>query len=181
QGGRLTQFVGRLARGGRPATIGVGGPGFHTDLRRTSGLPENDNEWTAAVFSGPRDVVGEPRRIAGPASHVDMLPTVLAFAGDRRRSAALGRNLFGPPRGATPSAFSVRPGGLRLDRDGYSVMVDARTPNATITRVPFPELAPPSTDGGVPELTATRLTDWIADWSYLIEKNRVWNQVMMPR
>jgi len=179
--GRLIAFLDARARRDRTITIVVGDHGFYTDLRRTSGLPENDNVWTAAIVTGPRGLIGEPRRIVGPASHVDMMPTILALAGDTRRSAALGRDLFGPPRGAKASAFAVRPGGLRFDRDGYSVMVDARTPNLAITRIAFPELVQPPASSAVADLTAGRLTDWITDWSYLIEKNRVWNQAMTRR
>jgi sulfatase-like protein len=179
--GALVSFLDTRARRGRTVTIVVGDHGFYTDLRRTSGLPENDNVWTAAVVTGPADLVGQPRRVVGPASHVDMLPTVLALVGDRRPSAALGRDLFGPPRGAGPFAFAVRPGGLRFDRNGYAVMVDARMPNATITRVAFPDLAQPPRSSSTSDITATRMTDWIAEWSYLIEHDRVWNQELMRR
>lgn len=60
----------------RALTIVVVDHGFYTDLRRTSGLPENDNIWTAAVFAGPAQLIGTPRRLAGPASLVDMMPTI---------------------------------------------------------------------------------------------------------
>jgi hypothetical protein len=30
-------------------------------------------------------------------------------------------------------------------------------------------------------VNATRLTDWVNDWSYLIEHNRVWNQSFLER
>jgi len=173
--GGLVSFLETRARRDRTVTIVVGDHGFYTDLRRTSGVPENDNVWTAAIVAGSRERVGDPRRIVGAASHVDMLPTVLALAGDTRPSAALGRDLFGPPRVAKPSALAVRPGGLRFDRDGYAVVVDARTPNAATTRVAFPELMPPLPSSSVADVTAERLTNWITAWSYLIEKDRVWN------
>ena len=179
--GALVSFLGTRARRDRTVTVVVGDHGFYTDLRRTSGLPENDNVWTAAIVTGPPDLVGEPRRVVGPASHVDMLPTVLALAGDRRPSAALGRDLFGPPRGARPFALAVRPGGSRFDRDGYAVLVDARTPNAAITRVGFPDVAQPGHSTSMSDITAARMTDWIAEWSYLIEHDRVWNQDLMRR
>jgi len=50
-----------------------------------------------------------------------------------------------------------------------------------ITRIAFPELVQPPASSAVADLTAGRLTDWITDWSYLIEKNRVWNQAMTRR
>ena len=79
------------------------------------------------------------------------------------------------PRAAKASAFAVRPGGLRFDRDGYAVVVDARTPNTATTRVAFPELMPPLPSSSMADVTAERLTNWITAWSYLIEKDRVWN------
>jgi hypothetical protein len=126
--GDLVSFLATLdGMRDRTITIVVGDHGFYTDLRRTSGLPENDNVWTAAIISGPEDLLGPPRRVDEPASHVDMLPTILALVGDHRPTAALGGDLFGPPRNGSRTAFAVQPGGLRFDRDGYSVMVDART------------------------------------------------------
>jgi hypothetical protein len=53
--------------------------------------------------------------------------------------------------------------------------------------VAFPGLVRPADAAVVADVTAKRLTDWITDWSYLIEKNRVWNDalahtpVMAPR
>jgi hypothetical protein len=173
--GTLLSFLATRRRHEHTVTIVVGDHGFYTDLRRTSGLPENDNVWTAAIIAGAPDLVGAPRRIVEPASHVDMLPTVLDLVDDSRPSAALGRSLFGPPRGGRQTAFAVRPGGLRFDRDGYTIMVDARTPNTAITRVAFPGLVAPREASTVSDITAARMTDWIADWSYLIEKDRVWN------
>ena len=173
--GRLVSFLATRARHDRTIVIIVGDHGFYMDLRRTSGLPENDNVWTAAIISGPEDLLGPPRRVAEPASHVDMLPTILAFVGDNRPTAALGSNLFGAPRNGSRTAFAVRPGGLRFDRDGYSVMVDARTPNIAVTRLAFPGLVRPGTPPSASDVNPTRLTEWVNDWSYLIEKNRVWN------
>jgi hypothetical protein len=179
--GALVSFLETRARRDRTVTIVVGDHGFYTDLRRTSGLPENDNVWTAAIVAGPTELVGRPRRIVEAASHVDMLPTVLGLVGDRRPSAALGRDLFGPPRGARPFAFAVRPGGLRFDRDGYAVMVDARRPNAATSRVAFPDVAAASHASSISDITASRMTEWIAEWSYLIEHDRVWNQAQIRR
>lgn len=171
--GTLLSFLASRPRRDRTITIVVGDHSFYTDLRKTSGLPENDNIWTVAMIAGPDALVGPPRRIEGPASHVDMLPTVLAMVGDDRPSAALGHNLLGPPRAGVRTAFAVRPGGLRFDRDGYAVVVDARTPGRADTRIAFPGLVAP---GAPPvDVTAARLTDWVTTWSYLIERDRVWS------
>ncbi|HMJ82199.1 MAG TPA: sulfatase-like hydrolase/transferase [Vicinamibacterales bacterium] len=171
--GRLLAFLETRERRDRTILIVLGDHGFYMDLRRTSGLPENDNIWTTAIIAGPERLVGPPRRILAPASHVDMLPTVLALVGDRRPSAALGSDLFGPPRNGMRSAMAVRPGGVRLDREGASILVDARTPTLAISRVSFPGVMP-ATASAVP-LSAASLTDVVADWSYLIERNRVWS------
>ena len=171
--GRLLSFLESRERRDRTILIVLGDHGFYMDLRRTSGLPENDNIWTTAIIAGPERLVGPPRRILAPASHVDMLPTVLALVGDRRPSAALGSDLFGPPRNGMRSAMAVRPGGVRLDREGASILVDARTPTLAISRVSFPGVMP-ATASAAP-LSAASLTDLVADWSYLIERNRVWS------
>jgi len=175
--GRLLSFLESRGRRDRTILIVLGDHGFYMDLRRTSGLPENDNIWTTAIIAGPERLVGLPRRILAPASHVDMLPTVLALVGDRRPSAALGSDLFGPPRNGMRSAMAVRPGGVRLDRDGASILVDARTPTLAISRVSFPGVMP-ATTAAVP-LSAASLTDLVADWSYLIERNRVWSPAFL--
>jgi hypothetical protein len=107
-----------------------------------------------------------------------MLPTILAIVGDDRPSAALGGNLLGAPRASARSAVAVRPGGLRFDRDGYSLVVDARTPNRAQARVAFPGLFPPAASAP-PDVSATRLTDWIAAWSFLVERDRVWNETLL--
>jgi len=171
--GRLLAFLETRERRDRTILIVLGDHGFYMDLRRTSGLPENDNISTTAIIVGPEYLVGPPRRILAPASHVDMLPTVLALVGDRRPSAALGSDLFGPPRNGMRSAMAVRPGGIRLDREGASVLVDARTPTLAINRISFPGVMP-ATASAMP-LSAASLTDLVADWSYLIERNRVWS------
>lgn len=171
--GRLLSFLQTRERRDRTILIVLGDHGFYMDLRRTSGLPENDNIWTTAIVAGPERLVGPPRRILAPASHVDMLPTVLALVGDRRPSAALGSDLFGPPRNGMRTAMAVRPGGVRLDRDGASILVDARTPTLAISRVSFPGVMPATTSAA--PLSAASLTDLVSDWSYLIERNRVWS------
>lgn len=178
--GTLLSFLAARRRHERTVAIVVGDHGFYTDLRRTSGLPENDNIWTAAIFTGPPDLVGPPRRIEGPASHADMLPTILALVGDGRPSAALGGDLFGAPRGGGRSAVAIRPGGVRFDREGYSVLVDSRTPNIAATRVAFPAPHPAGIPPSIDRARVMRLVDELTTWSYLIEKNRVWNGSFLP-
>jgi len=176
--GTLLDALRTRPRHDRTVTVVVGDHSFYTNLRKTSGLPENDNQWTAAIVNGPEALVGAPRRIVTPASHVDVMPTLLAIVGDDRPTAALGSDLFGARRVARASAFAIRPGGLRFDRDGYSAIVDARIPNREEIR---PSLT--ATPRGLqPDLpSAAQLNEWVEDWSYLIEHDRVWNPALLER
>jgi hypothetical protein len=176
--GTLLDMLADRRRRDRTVTVVVGDHSFYTNLRKTSGLPENDNEWTAALVSGPADLVGPPRRVEEPASHVDMLPTVLGLVGDERPTAALGSDLFAAPRTPQRSVLAIRPGGVRFDRDGYAVMVDARVPNGEEIRRSFgsPAGEPP---GDLP--SAEQMNEWVEAWSYLIEQDRVWNRELLKR
>ena len=179
--GRLLELVRQRQR--RTSVIVLGDHGFYIDLKHISGLPENDNVWTAALIAGPEDLVGAPRRVAAAASHVDMMPTVLAMVGDDRPTASLGSDLLGRPRSGMRTALAIRAGGVRLDRDGQSAIVDARTPNVLLTRVAFPTLTltPTPTPTLTPTPTPKRLLDWVDEWSYLVERNRVWSDQLIRR
>jgi len=180
QVGALLEVLARRARADRTIVIVVGDHAFYTNLRKTSGLPENDNEWTAAIVSRRADGEGAPLRIAEPASHVDMLPTILAMVGDDRPTSAVGADLFGPPRTSGRAALAIRPGGVRFDRGGYSAFVDARTPGGEEIRPSFPRAA--TARSGVALLpTAAQLMEWVDTWSYLIEHDRVWNPALLHR
>jgi hypothetical protein len=171
--GRLLSILGQRDR--RTVVIVVGDHGFYVDLKRISGLPENDTVWTAALIAGPEDLIGQPRRITAAASHVDMMPTLLAMVGDERATASLGSDLLGSARTDVRSALAIRAGGVRLDRDGKSFIVDARTPNILLTRVGFSTPTPSLT----PSLTPSQLLDWVNDWSYLVERDRVWSDQLI--
>jgi glucan phosphoethanolaminetransferase (alkaline phosphatase superfamily) len=176
--GALLQMLEARDRRDDTITVVVGDHSFYTNLRRTSGLPSNDNEWTAAIIHGPSDLIGPPRTVADVASHVDMLPTVLGLVGDDRPTAAVGSNLFGPPRRGQRAALAVRPGGIRFDQSGYSVIVDARAPNgAEISRFASSSAAASRRD--LP--TASQLLEWVDGWSYLIEHDRVWNPAFLRK
>src|SRR5204863_2495960 len=64
--GALLSFLATRERRDRTITIVLGDHGFYMDLRRTSGLPENDNIWTAAIVAGQQRLIGELRRIVAP-------------------------------------------------------------------------------------------------------------------
>ena len=180
QVGSLLSVLAARPRSDRTIVIVVGDHAFYTNLRRTSGLPENDNEWTAAIVSRRADGAGAGARISEPASHVDMLPTILAMVGDDRPTAAVGADLFGPARTFARAALAIRPGGVRFDRGGYSAFVDARMPNGEEIRPSFaPDHAARS--GGAALPTAAQLMEWVDTWSYLIEHDRVWNRALLRR
>jgi hypothetical protein len=104
-----------------------------------------------------------------------MMPTLLAMVGDERATASLGSDLLGSARTDVRSALAIRAGGVRLDRDGKSFIVDARTPNILLTRVGFSTPTPSLT----PSLTPSQLLDWVNDWSYLVERDRVWSDQLI--
>jgi hypothetical protein len=187
QVGDLLTMVGERSRSHDTVMMVVGDHAFYTNLRKTSGLPENDNEWTVLMI----DSLGSRRpavRIAAPASHVDVLPTILAMVGDDRPTAAVGTDLFGAPRSAPRSVLAIRPGGVRFDRGGYSVFVDARMPNGEEIR---PGLHPadsapaaPDSASRIPDTvlpTAAQLAAWVNTWSYLVEHDRIWNPALLRK
>ena len=158
----------------------VGDHSFYTNLRKTSGLPENDNEWTALLINGG-DRAGPALRITTPASHVDVLPTILAMVGDDRPTAAVGADLFGVPRSSPRSVLAIRPGGVRFDRGGYSVFVDARTPNGEESRpgLHAADSVPSAADSALP--SAEQLVGWVNTWSYLVEHDRIWDPALLRK
>jgi sulfatase-like protein len=187
--GALVDSLAARRRSRDTITIVVGDHSFYTNLRKTSGLPENDNEWTPLIVSAAADRAGSAQRVAEPASHVDIMPTILAMVGDDRPTAAVGADLFGPARTPERSVLAIRPGGVRFDRAGYSAFVDARTPNGEdIRRSPFAFDHPDSGVGIAQSATpredppsAAQLLEWVDTWSYLIEHDRVWNPALLRR
>jgi len=111
---RLLSFLMKRKMGQNTVIVFTGDHAIYTDLKKTSGLPENDNVWTSAFIYGPERLVGPPRRIYEAASHVDIMPTVLSLVGDRRPTASMGRDLFWGRRNRPARALAVRPGGIRL-------------------------------------------------------------------
>jgi hypothetical protein len=174
--GVLLTYLDSRPRRGRTVVVVLGDHSFYLDLSHTSGLPENDNEWTTAIINGPADLIGPPRQILEPASHVDMMPTLLALVGDKRPSASLGGDLFAPPRSGVRGAIAVRPGGVRLDRGGYAYIVDARRPDQIIVKPAFPGYPP----AGPPDtVDPIALGDWTSEYSRLIERDRVWSDTFL--
>src|SRR5690606_1067388 len=142
------------------------------DQQSATGLPVNDAVWTSMLFHGPTRYVGPPRTVRKPASQVDLMPTLMAIVGDHRPTGSVGRDLFGPPR-AGEFALAVRSGGVRMDRDGYSLLQPSNNPaQSTIDR--FAVLDTGDDAGhGFARQDRERLFDRILAWSYLIEKDMV--------
>ena len=155
----------------------VGDHAFYTDLAATSGLPENDTQWTGAIFHGPGPLLGPPRRVEQPASHVDLMPTILALVGDTTPTAALGRDLLGAPRSPADFAIAVRQGGIRIDRAGYQMIIDRRSPGEPRIQPVSPGLGVslPTPDTVFSDHERSDLYDFVDTYSYLIEHDRVWS------
>lgn len=144
---------------------------------RLRGLPTDPHVWTAALVHGPERLVGRPRREDFAASHVDLLPTVLAWVGEAGPCVAFGQDLFAPIPPERRSAAAVNSRGYRLDRAGFTLLVDSTDhrnffaypwfPNGVPVPVPLAQ-TPFSAD------EPQRLAERMVYWSYLVEQNRVW-------
>ena len=133
--------------------------------------------WTTALIQGPERLVGPPRTLDFSASAVDLMPTVLALAGDRRPTAAMGADLFGALPAEKRFAVAVREDGFRVDRNGWSLFVNAADPADYFVQRSFVDgERPKASEPGGP-FTAQDARDLHAAlqaWSWLIEQDRVW-------
>ncbi len=144
------------------------------------GYPVDYRVWTSALVYGPERLIGQtPRRESFPASHVDLMPTLLNIIGDHRPSAIMGTDLFAPLPQQQRTAIAIREGGFRIDRGDYSLYVSQNNPNAFWVAKSFEPKAEfiPSLDGTPfqPE-EPRKWHERIYYMSYLIEKNRVWSE-----
>jgi arylsulfatase A-like enzyme len=144
------------------------------DLRM---FPVDGVVWTGALVQGASRLVGAPRVETFPASQVDLMPTLLALAGDQQPTAAMGTDLLTPLMPEKRQAIAVRDDGYRLDRDGWSLFVSAENPADYFVHRSF-QAVPRSreSDPGGPFTAkdARDLYDAVRGWSWLIEQNRVW-------
>lgn len=137
---------------------------------QTTALPSDEMVWTGALLAGAREWIGPARRDPAAASQVDVMPTLLALVGDDRPSAALGRDLLADPPGRPARAIAVRPGGLRLDEGGASLLVDRRHLHGGLRACAFGAAgACPGPRDGTP------LARHVDTWGWLIEENRVFD------
>ncbi len=145
------------------------------------GLPVNFRVWTSALVYGPQQWTGPPRVNTEPASHVDLLPTVLGLVGDDLPYASVGRDLFNDGQAAGPTAVAIRERGARVDRGGFSLFLPNDSEGAFWIKPAF------STEGSLQDHPAgspfsrnegqawRRRIDYL---SYLIEQDRVWDPRM---
>ena len=178
--GRVLDFL-DVRQPARPRLIVV--VGDHSDVAgdvvppEMRGLPNNAVVWTAALIAGPAALIGPPRVETFPASHPDLMPTLLDLVDDRGPTVTTGRNLFADIPAAQRRAIAISGQGYRLDRDGWSLFVRRDHPESCWTMPSFAPVASvrPGLAGSpfTPD-DVRRLWENINTWSYLIEQNRVW-------
>lgn len=175
---RLTDRLAARRRRNRTVLLILGDHAFFTNESLTETLrsmPVDPLVWTSAIVAGAPELVGPPRRIEEVCSQVDVMPTILGVAGDRRPTAAIGRDLVHePPSAAT---ISIRPDGIRLDRAGRAAMFLPGNPDQAWTFEPFRRDTSYSRSLEGTPFTREELArvDRLAGyWSYLLERNRAW-------
>lgn len=186
--GRVLDFL-ATRRSTRPCLLIV--TGDHSDLAgdrvppEMRDMPHNASEWTGALVAGPSALVGPvPRVETYPTSHVDFIPTLLEFAGDREPRVFMGTNLFAAIPAQERTAVSISGRGFRLDRDGWSLFVLRDHADGVWTKpsgTPLDDLRPGTEGSPFTADDARRLREGINTWSWLIEHNRVWRgSVLTP-
>jgi phosphoglycerol transferase MdoB-like AlkP superfamily enzyme len=180
QVGKLAEFLATRARSHNTVLVICGDHSvsltgqYSYDIRS---FPVDGVVWTSALFHGDARLVGPPRVETFPSSQADLMPTLLALAGDRRPTSAMGADLLAPLPPAQRFAIAVREDGYRLDRDGWSLFVSAADPADFFVHRSF-QLTPRSraSDPGGPfkAQDARDLHAAVHGWSWLIEQNRVW-------
>jgi hypothetical protein len=137
---------------------------------RTTALPSDEMVWTGALLAGSAARIGAPRRVEAPASQVDLLPTLMHLIGDDRPTAALGRDLLADPPTRPPRAVAVRPGGLRLDEEGATLLADRRHLHGAERRCSFAAAGACAGSGD-----ATELARSVDTWGWLVDEDRVFD------
>ena len=173
----IGELVAALARRPRAADTVVLVLGDHSnwlESGRGSVLPTDEMVWTGALIHGDAGWIGEPRRDPSPASQVDIAPTLLALAGDERPTAALGRDLLARDGARPARAVAVRPGGVRLDEGGTTVLVDRRHVHGAWRSRAFSAQPQPAHSVDGPALVRHART-----WGSLIENDRVWDPALL--
>lgn len=185
--GRVVAFLKTRPRWKNTVLVVIGDHSDRTDELldpRWRGMPVDEAVYTAALIHGPARLVGAPRRDDITASHVDLLPTVLDWIGDRGVYSSPGQDLFAPIPESQRSAVSINSRGYRLDRGGFTLLVDSHDPSIHYAYKSFPR--------GEPQLLPLEQTPFSADepakltaeiryWSQLVEQDRVWSDSIARR
>ncbi len=180
--GRVIAYLKSRSRWSNTVIVVIGDHADRTDEvldERWRGMPVDAFVSTAALIYGPPALVGVPRREEITASHVDLMPTVLSWIGDRGAYAGVGKDLFAPIPESERSAVSINSRGYRLDRGGYTLLVDSHDASVYYAFRSFPLGAPtlvPLSQTPFRVDEAERLTGELRYWSQLVEQNRVWRQ-----
>lgn len=185
--GRFVSFLDARASH-RPRVIVV--VGDHADLAGDTvppdlrGQPHDPAEWTSALIAGPEEWFGPPRVETFASGHADLLPTLLDLIGDRGPIAAMGTNLFADVPPERRSALSNSGWGYRLDRDGWTLIVERLRPDRVFTVRSFePTASARAGLAGSPFTAADARRLWQSQntWSWLIEHDRVWRASLLER
>ncbi len=143
------------------------------------GMPVDYRVWTSALIYGPERLIGPPRVEPFPASHVDLMPTILNIVGDTRPNASMGMDLFADIPHSKRRAVAIRETGFRVDQGEHSLFVRTGDPKSFWVSRSFEKQATFSTSvEGTPfsPEDAAKWNDRIYYLSYLIENNRIWNE-----
>ncbi len=185
--GRVIAYLKTRPRWKNTVIVVTGDHSDRTDEQidaRWRGMPVDPAVYTAALVRGPERLIGAPRRDDITASHVDLLPTVLSWIGDRGAYASPGQDMFSPIPESRRSAVSINSRGFRLDRGGFTLLVDSHDPAIHYAYRSFPagepQLVPLAQTPFAPDEPA-RLTAAIGYWSQLVEQDRVWNDSLARR
>lgn len=175
QVGRLADFLATRARRDNTVLLICGDHGVLLNeavdyARRT--YPVDGFVWTGALLHGSPTLVGPSRVVSFAASQVDVMPTLLALAGDDGPTAAIGVNLLDAQADGVRQAIAVREDGYRLDRDGWTLLVNAHDPSDFEVRPSFGMDAEGDSPFSVEDARA--LHEGVRAWSWLIEQDRVW-------
>jgi phosphoglycerol transferase MdoB-like AlkP superfamily enzyme len=185
--GRVVAYLRTRPRWKNTVIVVIGDHSDRTDEQvdaRWRGMPVDPAVYTAALIHGPVRLVGAPRRDDITASHVDLLPTVLAWIGDRGTYSSAGQDLFAPIPESQRRAVSINSRGFRLDQGGYTLLVDSHDPAIHYAYRSFPrdepQLVPLAQTPFAPD-EPERLTKEIGYWSQLVEQDRIWSDSLATR
>jgi arylsulfatase A-like enzyme len=168
--GELLSVLAARSRAHDTIVLVLGDHSNWVNSSRTTALPSDEMIWTGAMIAGEAPWVGRARRSSEHASQVDIMPTVMALAGDDRPTAALGRDLLARDPLRPVRAVAVRPGGLRIDENGSTTLMDRRHLHGGMRTRAFSTERQP-----MDAMTGSTLARHVETWSRVIEEDRVWN------